>query len=416
MAGFDNNNITLFTVNGTRNASGIQNTFHNKVYFSMFTIILFTIGKIFLKGKFNSYSKSKLKNTILKFIKLRKKKCFLFIFPKIVLLLLVSVSYDYDNPENSRTIRNIPSTHYSQKYIFTSNPNIRSILNNHLFSQEYISASDQIQQKKLMSNMYLFALTKLKVKNDGTFLKYLLLLSGDVSLNPGPEFSCGSCHRAVASRHRVLCCQTCNIWIHKKCANVTDTMYQNIKKSPNMFSFQCKNCENLLSNLPFFNEDEHSNTNIETFEEAPVNENIDIDLNDDEQYQHFKNNGLHFIHLNINSILSKIDQLLLIALITNAAIIGLSESKLDETVSDDEILINGYTLLRSDRNRHGGGVACYVRTDLFFNKREIFSRETENLFFDIFLPKTKPILIGILYRPPDQSGFLKNLFKFDKRY
>ena len=30
-------------------------------------------------------------------------------------------------------------------------------------------------------------------------------------------------------------------------------------------------------------------------------------------------------------------------------------------------------------------------------------------FISFFLPKTKPILIGILYRPPDQSGFLDKL-------
>ena len=216
-------------------------------------------------------------------------------------------------------------------------------------------ASDHIQHKNLMNNMHLFALTKLKVKNNGTFLKYLLLLSGDISQNPGPEFSCGGCHRPVVSRHRVLCCHTCKIWTHKKCANITDTMYQNIKKSPNMFSFQCQNCENLLSNLPFFDEDEHNNTNFETFENEPVNENIDEDISDDLMYQNFKTSGLHFIHLNINSVLSKIDQLRIIALKTNAAVIGLSESKLDETVSDEEILINGYKLLRSDRNRHGGG-------------------------------------------------------------
>ena len=30
----------------------------------------------------------------------------------------------------------------------------------------------------------------------------------------------------------------------------------------------------------------------------------------------------------------------------------------------------------------------------------------ENIFLDLLLPNSKPILIGILYRPPDQSGFL----------
>ena len=30
----------------------------------------------------------------------------------------------------------------------------------------------------------------------------------------------------------------------------------------------------------------------------------------------------------------------------------------------------------------------------------------KNIFLDLLLPNSKPILIGILYRPPDQSGFL----------
>ncbi len=112
-----------------------------------------------------------------------------------------------------------------------------------------------------------------------------------------------------------------------------------------MFSFQCQNCDNLLTNLPFFNQDENNHTNLETFDDIPGNVNINTDINDDEQYKSFKSNGLHFIHLNINSILSKMEQLRIIALKTNAAVIGLSESKLDDTVVDEEISINGYTVL-----------------------------------------------------------------------
>ena len=63
-------------------------------------------------------------------------------------------------------------------------------------------------------------------------------------------------------------------------------------------------------------------------------------------------------------------------------------------------------MIRSDRNRHGGGVAYYVRNDISFNVRSDFSDERENIFFDMLLPKTKLILVGILYRPPDQSKFL----------
>ena len=50
-----------------------------------------------------------------------------------------------------------------------------------------------------------------------------------------------------------------------------------------------------------------------------------------------------------------------------------------------------------------------LSSDISFNIRGDFSSEIENIFLDILLPKTKPILIGILYRPPDQSKFLDNL-------
>ena len=115
---------------------------------------------------------------------------------------------------------------------------------------------------------------------------------------------------------------------------------------------------------------------------------------------------LHFLHLNVNRLLPKIDEVKYIAKRTNANIIGISESKLDKTVLDGELKIDGYELIRSDRNGHGGGVACYVKTERHYNVRGFSSPEFEHIFIDILLPNSKPILIGILHRPPDQLGFL----------
>ena len=114
------------------------------------------------------------------------------------------------------------------------------------------------------------------------------------------------------------------------------------------------------------------------------------------------------IHLNINSVLSKIEELRVVAR-KSKAVIRVTESKLDATVLDGEVNIDGYEVIRSDRNRHGGGVACYVRNDISFNVRSDFSDEIENIVFDMLLPKTKPILVGILYSPPDQSKCLDKL-------
>ena len=86
-----------------------------------------------------------------------------------------------------------------------------------------------------------------------------------------------------------------------------------------------------------------------------------ISLNPGSTHQHkiqclnkwdiFKSRGLHFIHLNINSLLLKIEELRIIAKSTNVAIICISESKLDESVLEPEIEIYDYKILWCDSNR-----------------------------------------------------------------
>ena len=62
-------------------------------------------------------------------------------------------------------------------------------------------------------------------------------------------------------------------------------------------------------------------------------------------WEPFDSKGLHFIHLNINSLLPKIDELRDIAKKVEATVIGITESKLDSSISDSEIDIAGYDVL-----------------------------------------------------------------------
>ena len=87
--------------------------------------------------------------------------------------------------------------------------------------------------------------------------------------------------------------------------------------------------------------------------------------------------------------------------------IGISESKLDESVLEPEIQIDDYKILRFDRNRHRGGVACYTRNDLTYNILSVFLRKMESVFFDILLSNSKPITVGRIYRPLNQFNFLE---------
>ena len=64
-----------------------------------------------------------------------------------------------------------------------------------------------------------------------------------------------------------------------------------------------------------------------------------------------------------------------------------------------------------NRNRHGGDVACYIRNYLSCSIISVFSREIESVFFEIVLPNSKPITVGTIYRPPNQSNFLEVLNK-----
>ena len=133
------------------------------------------------------------------------------------------------------------------------------------------------------------------------------------------------------------------------------------------------------------------------------------DLHDfEDKFEPFQKRGLHFLHINVNSLLSKIDKLRDIVGHTKPAILGITESKLDGSATNQEVNISGYSILRNDRNRNGGSVACYIRSNICFNSRNIFSNSIEHIFFDLLIPKMKPILIGIFYRPPNANNLLES--------
>ena len=130
---------------------------------------------------------------------------------------------------------------------------------------------------------------------------------------------------------------------------------------------------------------------------------------DGKSWEPLKTRGLHFCHLNVNIALSKIDEFRDTTNYIKPAILGITESKLDSSFTNVELNSNGYTMIRNDRNRNGGGVAYYIRSDLWFNIKNIFSNSIEHTFFEILIPKVKPIAIRIFYRLPNEMFFL-NVF------
>ena len=49
-----------------------------------------------------------------------------------------------------------------------------------------------------------------------------------------------------------------------------------------------------------------------------------------------------------------------------------NETKLDRTVLSSELNIEGYDLVRSDRSRRGGNVACFVKNSISYHRKPNF--------------------------------------------
>ena len=77
----------------------------------------------------------------------------------------------------------------------------------------------------------------------GGWLAALLLLSGDVESNPGPRsiaFPCGICSKSCREGQLAIQCDTCDIWIHKKCSKINRSIWPTLKGTS--LTWECIHC------------------------------------------------------------------------------------------------------------------------------------------------------------------------------
>ena len=74
-------------------------------------------------------------------------------------------------------------------------------------------------------------------------------------------------------------------------------------------------------------------------------------------------------------------------------------------LEEPDVQIDNYKIIRCNRNRNGGCVACYITNYII----SVFSREIESIFFEILLPNSKPTTVEAIYHPPNQSNILEVL-------
>ena len=115
--------------------------------------------------------------------------------------------------------------------------------------------------------------------------------------------------------------------------------------------------------------------------------------------------GLKLYHINACSLLPKLDELKCSHGIINqeAALLAISESHRSSRIQNSELQIDGYQLFRRDRLvKSGGGVAAYVLNKyVCINRVDFQLNNAESLWLEINQGGTLPLLVCILYRPPD---------------
>ena len=79
----------------------------------------------------------------------------------------------------------------------------------------------------------------------------------------------------------------------------------------------------------------------------------------------------------------KTNELMHKAKLTKAAVIEISESKLNDSVLTSDIYIKKYAIPRCHRTRQGESAGFCIRNDLSYNIKSYFSKDIENIFFEM---------------------------------
>ena len=244
--------------------------------------------------------------------------------------------------------------------------------------------------------------------SDSCFQLLRIAKSGDVALNPGPlkennegvsKPKCQHCTRTVAKNHRAVQCKVCELWFHMKCASILSKDYK-----PSL-SWMCSKC--LLDVLPFnlsISSDEPENHDISISSSDPSPERLEPSI----LLERKKNySDLLLVHLNINSIQNKFEELKLLNKELKSQLIFLTETKIDSTYPDEQFALQGYNIYRKDRKKGGGGIMSYVSLSITPQSRVRIPgnfKLIETLATKIKTPSNRDILVVGIYCPPKAVG------------
>ena len=98
-------------------------------------------------------------------------------------------------------------------------------------------------------------------------------------------------------------------------------------------------------------------------------------------------------------------------------VFALTETKIDSSFPNAQFSVENFTIHRNDRNSHGGGIICYVRSDIPHRRRHdieskvVLNQGTEMLVIEMQIYRQEKWFLNVLYKPPKvKDGPFKRCF------
>ena len=305
------------------------------------------------------------------------------------------------------------------------------------------------RKMKLSASSSLLRLRNIKSVNSSSLLFLILLLAGDVELNPGPEdvyiFPCGHCNRPVTWSQQGVCCDDCSIWFHLSCGDSNLSNYSDLESSKvNWYCFRCNslNVQNFTYNsslLQTSNRFDCLNSST-TLEEnfSPLHTSTPAklpDINNESRHSRTFNlddstsrilkkkpssrSNIRLLTINCRSIRGHKSEFKCVDSYTKPDIICGTESWLfgikpgkpveDDAILSSEVFPKDLIVHRNDRNEDGGGVFTASRNDLVVSEHTEAVTNCEIIWSKIKLKQCKDLYLASFYMPHRNLDDIKNL-------
>ena len=105
--------------------------------------------------------------------------------------------------------------------------------------------------------------------------------------------------------------------------------------------------------------------------------------------------------LNVAGVVKHLDEIRISLSDKKLDVLAIDEARLDPTIPDGFVSIDGYDVLRNDRDRNWEGVCIYVRCNLNYeNCSDLVPNGLEAVCVEIKPTNTQSFIVSSIYRPP----------------